>query len=126
MIFIVITRSQNEKYTIILTSQFMGTDEVAGKTWRARLSLTKMEFEANDFMAALAGSHDAHSLCVAISDSTGGVVQYAASSSTDHDKSTPPYKVEKRGKPKLTAITAQKSALDEEIAASYVGKNRNI
>ena len=99
----------------------MGTDEAAGKTWRARLSLTKMELEANDFMAALAGSH---SLCVAISNSTGGVVQYAASSSTD--KSTPPYKVEKQGKPKSAAITAQKSALDEEIAASYVGKNRNI
>ena len=106
----------------------MGTDEAAGKTWRARLSLTKMELEANDFMAALAGSNDAHSLCVAISNSIGGVVQYAASSSTD--KSTPPYKVEykveKRGKPKSAAITAQKSALDEEIAASYVGKNRNI
>ena len=96
----------------------MGTDQAARKTWRARLSLTKMELEANDFMAALAGSNDAHSLCVAISNSTGGVVQYAASSSTD--KSTPPYKVEKRGKLKSAAITAQKSALDEEIAASYI------
>ncbi len=60
--------------------QMIGTRD--GKTWRARLSLQKVETDANDFMSRLAAHlHDSHAFCKAVSEDTGGVVEYGSSGS---------------------------------------------
>lgn len=59
-----------------------------GKTWKARLSLQKVERDANDFMSCLvAHLHDSNAFCKALSEATGGTVEYGAggsSSATNH------------------------------------------
>lgn len=59
-----------------------------GKTWKACLSLQKVERDANDFMSCLvAHLHDSNAFCKALSEATGGTVEYGAggsSSATNH------------------------------------------
>ena len=54
-----------------------------GKAWKARLSLKKIETNANNFMSSLAAhTADSNAFCNALSEATGGIVEYGCGGST--------------------------------------------
>ncbi len=62
-------------------SQVIGDRE--GKAWKARLSLTKVEKEANELMSSIAVHLcDSHMFCKAVNEATGGEVEYGGGGST--------------------------------------------
>ena len=64
--------------------------ECDGKTWRASLALDKVQKDANDFMSSLAVHlHDSNTFCEAVSEATGGVVEYASTSGGSSSVTTP-------------------------------------
>ncbi len=72
----------------LYTLQVIGDRD--GKTWKARLSLQKVECDANQFMSSLAAHlHDSHAFCQAVSDATGGVVEYGSSGSSSVNVPSP-------------------------------------